>query len=239
MDRGAVGRCTLAKDFQIFLPGEPYNAWESNENVLNRLVTIRGECDAKEGRDTVKDAEILKNMQKDLRFVCSIIGKCALQIMIFRQKGYFFFNILYVQYESSDMTPISFYNQYRTFVSNNLARNGYTIKYKNNLVLQADERMTTMLEDIILLDAIWGEIDVCFSAQIKADNIHKIGSDKLMDFSSDIMVNIPTFLYQFEKGEALYSLMENESSLSAFRPGQQRRQRNNTKTLDNKKICGN
>ena len=55
------------------------------------------------------------------------------------------------------MTPISFYNQYRTLVSNNLGRKNNKVKYKK-LVLGEDEKMTAMLEDIILLDSI-REID--------------------------------------------------------------------------------
>ena len=51
------------------------------------------------------------------------------------------------------MTLISFYNQYRNIICNNLGKAGETIKYENE-VLQNDERMTQMLEDIILLNAV-------------------------------------------------------------------------------------
>ena len=47
---------------------------------------------------------------------------------------------------------VSFYNQYRTVIINNLGKSGDVIKYKNNLQLTEDEKTTPMLEDIILLD---------------------------------------------------------------------------------------
>ena len=64
------------------------------------------------------------------------------------------------------MTPISFYNQFRTLIVNNLSKKQDTIKYKNNLVLVEDECMMAMLEDIILLDAV-REIDSRLPAHLK------------------------------------------------------------------------
>ena len=68
------------KDFQVFLPGEPYATWESQETRSTRLQALKGaELDLKRDRDATKDVEVLKKRQKDLRTVLSIIGKCVSQ----------------------------------------------------------------------------------------------------------------------------------------------------------------
>ena len=114
-------------------------------------------------------AELTKR-QRELRTVLSIIGKCVSQGYYnsvirhstslqwiyttlrcdydIQQKGIHFFNILDLKYDGQSMTPVSFYNQYRTLISNNLAKNGDNIKYRDNLQLTEDEKMTLMLETI-------------------------------------------------------------------------------------------
>ena len=154
-----------------------------------------------------------------------------------QKKGIHFFNIMELKYDSTKMTPISFYNQYRTLVSNNLGRKNDKVKYKN-LVLGEDEKMTAMLEDIILLDSIT-EIDPRLPAYIKNHYTHKMEkSDKLMDFKSDIMVNVPVFLELMEK--------DVDPTLNAFRQGNRKpffpkkNFRNDNKNVDNrngKKYC--
>ena len=133
------------KDFTIFLPGEPYETWESQEINTLRLSALKGnELDLLATRDDSKDNEILKKRQKDLRTVLSIIGKCVSQghyntvmrhstsvewifIMLrsdydIQKKGIHFFNILELKYDSTKITPISFYNQFRTLIVNHLSK---------------------------------------------------------------------------------------------------------------------
>ena len=98
-------------------------------------------------------------LRNSLRTVLSLVGKCVSQghynsvvrhstslkwiyDMLrsdydIQQKGIHFFNLLDVKYDQSKMTPVAFYNQYRTIVSNNLAKRGDTLKYKNNEELKA------------------------------------------------------------------------------------------------------
>ena len=52
-----------------------------------------------------------------------------------QQKGIHFYNILDLQYDSAKVTPIAFYNQYRTMITNNLSRRNDVIKFKDNLTL--------------------------------------------------------------------------------------------------------
>ena len=62
--------------------------------------------------------------------------------------------MLDVKYEQDKHTPVAFYNQYRNIIINNLAKAGDTLKYKNNQLLDRDEKMSPMLEDVVLLNVI-------------------------------------------------------------------------------------
>lgn len=195
------------------------------------------------GADDANDATILKKRQRQLRTVLSMVGKCVSQghydnvvrhstsmewiyTMLrcdydIQKKGIHFFNLLDLSYDPATMTPIAFYNQYRTMITNNLSRKNDVIKYKGDLELAQDEKISPMLEDLVLLDAV-REIDTRLPAFIRTFYTHKMSkSDKLMDFKSDIMNNIPNFLQSLEKEEHLNSIKseETEPSLSAFRQG--------------------
>ena len=68
-----------------------------------------------------------------------------------QQRGIHFLNILDLKYDNQKMTPVGFYNQYRTLIANNLATQTDVIKYKDNYVMRE-------AEDLILLNVI-KEID--------------------------------------------------------------------------------
>ena len=212
-----------------------------DENDPNREIT--------QNEANLINAEKLADIRKDLRTVLSIVGKCVseghynsvvrhstslkdIYGMLrsdydIQHKGIHFFNILDVKYDPSSTTPVAFYNQYRTVISNNLAKNGDVIKYKGNEALTQDEKMTPMLEDIILLDVI-REIDGRLPAFVKTHYNHKMKRDeRLMDFKSDILVNIPAFLEQLESTEN--NQIKETASLHAFRPQQVTRSNFNKK----------
>ena len=237
------------KDFAIFLPGGTYEGWGSFETNNSRIPNLNpadrviagGNINAEQAE--AQNREKLIKRQRDLRTVLSIVGKCvstghynsvvrhstSLQWIYntlrcdydIQQKGIHFFNILDLKYDSQTMTPVSFYNQYRTHISNNLAKSGDTIKYKDNLELTEDERMTSMLEDLVLINVI-GMIDARLPAFVRSHYNHKMkNDDKLMDFKADIFVNIPSFLESLEMSEQNNSIKEEESvSLKAFRQSQ-------------------
>ena len=118
-----------------------------------------------------------------------------------QQRGINFFNILDVKFDPDSTTPVSFYNKYRTVLVNNLAKAGDVIRYKNDGPLTEDEKMTPMLEDLILLNVL-REIDPRLLAFVKLHYNHKMQhKDKLMDFKSDMLVNIPSFLNQINNDE--------------------------------------
>ena len=141
-------------DFALFLPGGLYENWASFETNNLRIaalhqndrVTAGGNLTAE--RAAAENAAKLPKKQRDLRNLhhreCVSQGhynsvirhstslqwiyntlRCDYDI---QQKGIHFFNILDLKYDSQSMTPVSFYNQYRTLISNNLAKTGDTIK---------------------------------------------------------------------------------------------------------------
>ena len=63
----------------------------------------------------------------------------------------------------------------RTIVCNNLGKTGDTIKY-NNTALQSDEKMTPILEDIVLLNAV-GMMDQRLPGFLKTHYNHKMRED--------------------------------------------------------------
>ena len=165
-----------------------------------------------------QNENMLEDVRTSLRTVLSIVGKCvseghynavvrhstSLQWIYnmlrcdydIQNKGVHFFNILDAKYDPAKMTPIAFYNSYRTLISNNLAKTGDTIKFKDNQVLIEDEKYSPMLEDLTLLNVI-REIDPKLPAFVKTHYFHKMKKDDhLMDFKTDILINIPHFLQQ-------------------------------------------
>jgi hypothetical protein len=120
-----------------------------------------------------------------------------------KKKGIHFFNLLDMHYDATKLSPIAFYNQYRTMITSNLAKQNDVLKYKNNHIMAQDEKMTPMLEDIILLDVV-REIDSRLPAFIRTFYTHKMSmTDKLMDFKNDIFNNIPKFLGGLEQGRTV------------------------------------
>ena len=224
-------------DFAQFLPGRKYHEWESKEVNENRIARLTPR-DARE-LNAEEQADKLTSVREKLRTVLSIIGKCVAEghynTVIrhstsiksiyntlradydLKAKGVHFFQILSLKYDGEKNTPISFYNQYRSLIINNLSKAGETIKYKGNQVLTEDEKMSPMLEDLILLNVL-REIDPRLPAFVKVHYNHKMQStDKIMDMKSDMMVNIGSFLQQLDSEEQNYSLKE-AASLGAFRP---------------------
>ena len=201
-------------DYRIFLKGEAYDSWEAAENNPNRLVNVKGE-DVQGGRTAAQNTTQLKIRQRQLRTVLSIVGKCVSlghydAVMrnstsmewIFnmlrndydiQKKGIHFFNLLDLSYDATKQTPVAFYNQWRTQITGNLAKQDDVIKYRGNMRLGQDEKMSPMLEDIVLLDVV-REIDARLPAYVRTFYTHKMSkSDRLMDFKNDILNNIPKF----------------------------------------------
>ena len=249
-------------DYRIFLDGEAYAQWLSQENNPDRLVGVKGE-DVVVGRTLAQNTAQLKIRQRQLRTVLSIVGKCVslghydavmrnstsmqwIYDMLrndydIQKKGIHFFNLLDLKYDATKLTPVAFYNQYRTLITSNLAKNGDVIKYKDGFVLQQDEKVSPMLEDIILLDVI-REIDARLPAHIRTFYTHKMSkTDKLMDFKNDILNNIPKFLQELDKDEHLNAVRASDidPSMAAFRQNNFTRNQNKSGGAFKKSPQGN
>ena len=194
--------------FRVFLQGGDYDQWQAQESNPDRILGLKGEDLTRPARSTETDTAKLKERVRDLRTVLSIVGKCVSQghyeVVVrhstsmqsifdnlrcdydIQQKGIHFLNILDARYDGTKSTPIAFYNQYRTLISNNLSRSNDIIKYKGE-TLQTDEKMTPMVEDLVLLNVI-RDIDHRLPAHIRTHYTHKMSeTDRLMDFKSDII----------------------------------------------------
>ena len=229
-------------DYKLFLPEKRYSTWLSqeenpvriidldNNDLVHAVVDERTQAEA----DT-QNEDKLDSLRINLRTVLSIVGKCVSEghynsvirhstslTWIFdmlrrdydiQSKGVHFFNILDTKYDATKTTPITFYNLYRTMIANNLAKAGDIIKYKNNEKLTQDERFSPMLEDIVLLDVL-KEIDSRLPSFVRSHYFHKMKKEeRLMDFKTDILVNVPHFIDQLDN-------TAEPSSLNAFKQGQ-------------------
>ena len=226
------------KDFKVFLPGKTYHTWVAAESDNDRINELADADQAGENEDA---DEKLEHRRDSLRTVLSIIGKCVSEghynsvirhstslTWIYnmlkadyniQNKGIHFFNIIECKFDSSKHTAVAFYNCYRTLILNNLAKQNDRIKYKNT-VLTEDEKMSPMLEDLVLLMVIQ-EIDPRLPAFIKTHYNHKMKADeRFMDFKSDVLVNIPSFLEMIDNTEQNNSIKV--TSLNAFRQNQRK-----------------
>ena len=217
------------KCFKIFLPGQPYHQWQSAEEYTDRIReltaadTVRANREINEADAAIENEEKLADIRVNLRTGLAIIGKCvseghynsvvrhstSLQWIYntirsdynIQTKGIHFLNVIDAKYDPETHTPVAFYNEYRTIIVNNLARSGDIIKYKNRENLTDDEKMSPMIEDLVLLNVI-KEVDSRLPAYIKQFYTHKMKDDEhLMDFKADILFNIPTFIKNIDSNE--------------------------------------
>ena len=231
------------KAFKVFLPGQLYEEWESAETYSDRVralhhndvVNVNRERNADQVAQDNEDK--LSDIRIHLRTVLAIVGKCVSEAHYntvvrhstslnwiydtiradynIQSKGIHFLNVLDIKYDPEKHTPVGFYNEYRTVIINNLAREGDVIKYKNNENMRNDEKMSPTLEDIVLLDVI-REIDPRLPLIVRNFYNHKLKADeRLMDYKADILVNIPVFLTDLQKTEA--DVLDKEASLNAFK----------------------
>ncbi len=193
----------------VFLPRGRYSTWEAYDTNPDRIAAVLG-GDA---------AAQLPIRRRELATFLSIVGKaCDIQhynVIVrhstslewiynklredydIQQKGIHFFNLFDLKYQPGE-PAVGFYNKYRNLVAANLGRNGDVIAWQGDAELAADERLSPTFEDMILANVL-GLIDHRLPNHIKEHYHHLIGRRKrLMDFKTDILVKIPTFLAEIE-----------------------------------------
>ena len=216
----------LASDdrFRQYLPNGAYHQWNAAEGGGERLTNrARVKVNNVEADDTVS----LEDRNRDLALFLSLIAKTvtenhyawvmensiSLQSIYdtlrtdynIQSKGIHFLNVLDLKFDSSTMKPIGFYNNYRTIIMNNLAKDGDTISYKGPHHRQPKEIIGPTFEDFIFLEVL-RLIDNRLPGYIRQLYAHKLDQTKrLMDFKSDILVNIERFQAELAEKEQLSS----------------------------------
>ena len=235
------------EEFAQFLSEGKYSSWQSKETNPDRIQQLHNE-DLPDPNTAASRAAKLRAVRTKLRTALAIIGKCvseghynnvirhstSLEWIYqtlrsdydIKKRGIHFFNILEVKYDANVDTPVSYYNKYRTIIVNNLSKNGDVIKYKGNIRTTEDEKMTPMLEDLILLNVLNG-IDARLPGYVKTHYNHKMRhDDKLMDLMSDILVTTNAFLEQTNNEEQNNSFKA--AALGAFKQQTYARQNKNS-----------
>ena len=101
--------------------------------------------------------------------------------------------------QNHDPTNITgFYNQFRNLVIANLKKKGDIIMWQNNEILLEDEKLSPTFEELILA-VVLGLIDPNLPVLVRSNYCHLMGkSTSLMDYRTDILAKVPTFLVRIE-----------------------------------------
>ena len=163
-----------------FMPGGVYENWTSQEADPNRIPAVRnGDPQIPEENAANRAAvlaELLSKRRRELRTFIGQIAKVASKNMYaaivrhstsmewvyqklreeydIQTKGIHFLNIIDLQYDPETKTPAGFYNEYRTVILNNVGRTGETIQWNGNNELDADEVVSPLFEDVILMNVL-------------------------------------------------------------------------------------
>ena len=132
-------------------------------------------------------------------------------------KGANFLNIASISYKKGDI-PQTFYKQYRAAYEDNLRKKDDRIKFNNDQVLTADEKLTPSFENAIILWAL-KEIDPRLPNKVKKTFGHQMtGNVTLKDLQPLIFQNIFSMIEELNEAEgskALASLSLEEDSSSS------------------------
>ena len=210
----------IEEKFRKFLPGGRYSEWTPAENNEKRILSAIAP----------DKAEDLPDLRRDLRQFVSIVAKfvhCDYFNPIMRHssslkwiykkiredyniqtQGIFFLNLLDLQWDpAGSVTPVGFYNQYRSLIIGNLAKKDSKIEWKNE-ILTEDERLSPSHEDLILLNVLT-LIHPKLPSYIREMYAHKIGKDKhLMDFKNEILTKSKHFILEIESDSPQVSSIE-------------------------------
>ena len=105
-----------------------------------------------------------------------------------------------------EFSAVDFYVEYRNRVIGSLKRKGDIIKWQNNKVLDDDEHLSPTFEELILANVL-SVIDNQLPRHIR-DHFCLSGElESLMDYTSDILAGVPTFL------TAIHDAVESKSGI--------------------------
>jgi len=131
-----------------------------------------------------------------------------------QSKGVHFLDIASLTYKKG--TPHqTFFKQFRSMFMDNLRKRGDKLEYKNDEVLQVDEKMTPTLESTIVLWAL-ERIDPRLPTKVQKMYGHQMTGNKcLMSLQPTIFQNIPLMLQELDQAANANVMVEGESVLGA------------------------
>ena len=144
---------SMEDKFALFLPGETYSVWRPGEEGENRIKDKK-QVKADDDVTLIDDTVSLSLRNKHLKVFLTIVAKTVAEshystVMkhstslewIYEElrkdydiqtKGIHFLNLIDLKYDENTMTPVGFYNHYRTVIVNNLKKKNDVIKWKSN-----------------------------------------------------------------------------------------------------------
>jgi len=106
---------------------------------------------------------------------------------------------------NQEFSAADFYAKYRYSVIASLKRKGDLVKWQNNKVLDEDEELSPTFEELILANVL-SMIDNRLPRHVRDHYRLSRESESLMEYMSDILAKIPTFL------TAIHDLVESKST---------------------------
>ena len=196
------------KSYRKFLPGGQYSTWIAAEQNELRITTALNETDD------------IQDIQCELREVITLISEVvhidyynpihrqstSLEWIYkklrkdynIQQQGIHYLQILDFKYDPTEnVTPIGFYNSYRSFIIGHMKKKGTKLSY-NNTTLQEDEPLTASHEEHILV-VVLSMIHPKLPYYVKEHYAHKIGVDlSILDFKEEILTNAKEYIHRIE-----------------------------------------
>ena len=90
-----------------------------------------------------------------------------------------------------------FYNKFRSVIIASLKKKGDVITWQNNRVLVEDEELSPTFEELILA-VVLELIDISLPDQMRKEYLLGKREKSLMDYKSDILNNVPSFLEEMK-----------------------------------------
>ena len=204
----------------LFLDGGIYSTWTAAEENPHRIPAL----------DAADNGGVLATRRKQLRTFLTIVARSchdndyepvvqhstSLKWIVdklredndIQRKGIHFLNLLDLQYDATAATPTSFYNEVRAHFINNLRKQGDIVQWKSATALAADEKISPLLEDMILYHAL-NLIDPRILPHVREVYALQMGKEKtLRDLKTEILVNIPSMLNDINTKEAAANMIK-------------------------------